>query len=641
MSTDLERLKNPDSVAALGADSGAATAAMGEPVKQETKPTKAVKTAPKPRPVKAGAGRFIPDRDGVYYVPEDGDKRKICGALNIIAQVRNIEGNEWAVLVKLTDLDGIEKEHVIPRFRLVSDQSSKVVEELAAMGLWFSYGRDTKPLLLQYLQTSVDAPRARLIPSTGWHNGAFVLPAGVIGETDEVLIYSGKLKPPVGESGTLEAWRDGVARYAVGNPLFLLILSAGFAGALLRLTGMDSGGFHVSGDSKAGKSTICDMAASIYGTPKDYRQTWHGTATGIEYTSAAFNDLPLVLDEIGQGDPKAVDTVVYMLSQGKGKARGRDTGGLREATRWCCFLLSNGEHDLATYLQMGGKEIKAGQAVRLMSLQARRLYGAFDELHGFNDAPALCAQIATAAQANHGTAGAAFLARLAGADHAEINHQLREALASFASACIPANASPQVRHAAQYFGLAAFAGWLATSYGLTGWSNTTAWDAAKVMFADWIQQRGGAGNEEDKQILQQVRYFFEQNGMARFHPWSDDKKAAIEDHSQRATVDDHSPKTLNMCGYRRTIPEYHEGLAIGEKSTSTTYYVDSQSWCKVVLAGKSLKRANKLLLELGILDGGGGGKAAKKVRMPMKGGNPVNVYVVTPKLWAYGDDESE
>jgi putative DNA primase/helicase len=472
---------------------------------------------------------------------------------------------------------------------------------------------------MQYLQSGADAPRARLIPYTGWHDGAFVLPDAVIGCANEALIYSGKLRPPVEEVGTLEGWRDGVAKYAVGNPLLALTLGAGFAGALLRLSGMDSGGFHIAGDSKAGKSTVCDMAASIYGQPKDYRQTWHGTATGIEYTSAAFNDLPLVLDEIGQGDPKAVDTVVYMLSQGKGKARGRDSGGLREATRWCCFLLSNGEHDLATYLQMGGKEIKAGQAVRLLSLQARRQFGAFDELHGFSDAPALCAHIATQAQANHGTTGRAFLARLADADHPKLAQQMREYAAAFAAVTVPQGASPQVRHASQYFALVGFAGLLATDYGLTGWPDGEAFNAAKAMFTDWLHHRGGMGNEEDKQILQQVRYFFEQHGMARFARWDDEENAVL---------DTHSAKTLAMCGYRKTIEINTYGDTHGVKASEVVFYILGQSWANDVLKGRDTKRANRLLVDMGILQPDTSGKASRLIRLPAFGKNPIRCYVL-------------
>lgn len=76
---------------------------------------------------------------------------------------------------------------------------------------------------------------------------------------------------------------------------------------MVRLTGLDSGGFHFYGDSKAGKSTICDIAASIWGSPKDYRMSWKATAVGIEYASASYNDLPFLLDEINLAEPRDVD----------------------------------------------------------------------------------------------------------------------------------------------------------------------------------------------------------------------------------------------------------------------------------------------------------------------------------------------
>jgi uncharacterized protein (DUF927 family) len=614
--TDLERLKNPETTPPLGTPAGAAKA-----------PAK-----PKTKTVKTTGGNFKATAEGVFYQTDEGEPRKVCGPLWLVAQVRNMDGAGWAVLVKLHDLDGCEKEHMISRSKLLSDQSSRVLEELADLGLWFSFAPDTKKLLLQYLQSGAEVHRARLIPATGWHEGAFVLPDDIIGSTNEALIYSGKLKPPIGVMGTLEGWREGVARFAGDNPLFLLMLGSGFAGPLLRLSGLDSGGFHIAGYSKTGKSTVCDMAASIYGAPKGYRQTWHGTATGIEYTSAAFNDLPLVLDEIGQADPKAVDTVVYMLSQGQGKARGRDSGGLREATRWCCFVLSNGEHDLATHLKMGGKEIKAGQAVRLMSLPARREYGALDELHGFADTPALCAAVANAAKLHHGAVGRAFLESLAHADRPQLTLQLREALNKFAFECVPPAASGQVRHAAQYFALAAYAGELASSYNLTGWPLGTVWNAAKVMFADWLQHRGGSDDEENKQIIRQTRYFFEQHGMSRFHRWNDEVNTVI---------DTHGPKTLGMCGFAKTIDIAINGQFADAKASEVTYYVYRESWANDVLKDRDLKRANKLLLDMGVLTPAKDGKASQSRKLPGSGRSNVGVYVVNPSMLYGGGPEDE
>ncbi|WP_293931280.1 DUF927 domain-containing protein [Iodobacter sp.] len=620
--TDLERLKNPETTPPLGAKADAAQTA--------TKPKAKAKT----NTIKTSGGHFKASADGVFYQADDAEPRKICGPLWLVAQVRNVDGAGWAVLVKLHDLDGSEKEHMIPRSKLLSDQSSRVLEELADLGLWFSFAPDTKKLLLQYLQSGAEVPRARLIPTTGWHKEAFVLPDEIIGRTDEALLYSGNQDTPVKAQGTFEGWRDGVARFAIGNPLLLFLMGAAFAGPLLRLTGLDTGGFHVYGSSKTGKSTICDVAVSIYDKPNGdvdgYRRTWKSTATAIEYTSATFNDLPLFLDEIGEADGKTLGPTVYMLSQGRGKARGRDGGGLREATSWKCFLISSGEHDLATELKIAGVEIKAGQAVRLISIFTKGEYGVLDDLHGFNSGAEICGAMKEAALLNYGVVGREFITALTKADRDQLISQMKDAIKKFALECVPVNASGQVRHAVQYFALAAYAGELATSYSLTGWPLGAAWEAAKCMFADWLQHRGGADDEENRQIIRQIRYFFEQHGMSRFHRWNDEVNTVI---------DTHGPKTLGMCGFAKTMDIAINGQFTDVKASEVTYYVYRESWANDVLKGRDLKRANKLLLEMGVLTPSKDGKSSRSGKLPGSGRANVGHYLVNPAmLYSGGDD---
>ncbi|MCX7205922.1 MAG: DUF927 domain-containing protein [Proteobacteria bacterium] len=637
---DLQRLKYPDSVQPLGEKklSSAEKTKQAAPTPDgiPAKPIKAAKKAATPKVSGGGFKLLSGDKGraaGVYFVPEEDDdgtgKKWLCGELAVVAQVRDLDSAGWSVMVRLVDMDGCEKKHLIPRSRLLSDQSTKVLEELADLGLQCSFSQDCKRLLLQYLQTGTDAERARLIPTTGWYKTAFVLPDEVIGDAGEKLIYSGSLKVPVCSLGELPHWKEGVARYAVANPLLLLTLGAGFAAPLMEMAGLDTGGFHIDGGSKKGKSTICDMAASIYGKPTDYRQTWSGTATGIEYTTAGFNHLPLLLDEISQADPKAVDKLVYMLSQGRGKARGRDTGGLRDATRWKCFILSNGEHDLETYIKKGGGQMNAGQAVRFIGLDLVRPFGAFDVLHGFADVSALCESLATCAAQHHGTIGRAYLARLAEAGRAAMIDLIRQAVERFTFECVPSGASGQVRHAAQYFALCGYAAELANSYGLTGWAMGEAWQGAKTVFADWLHKRGGAGDEEDQQILRQVRYWFQQHGDARTQRW---------DHEVNAVVDTHTAKTLGKCGFNKTITKT---LGIEEQGATVSeqvFYIYAEAWKNDVLAGLNIKRANQMLLDKGILIGDGRGRPYKKMRVPNCGDVVPNMYLVSSAVFGGGDD---
>ncbi|WP_158380885.1 DUF927 domain-containing protein [Chitinilyticum litopenaei] len=625
---DLQTLLNPEAVPAFkpGGTAPQKSTSEKKPANEATATGKPEKR--KAQTVKAGAGQYRAKADGVYYrsgEDDEGDGRKLCGPLFIIGLARDFAGLGWSVVVRLADLDGNEKQHLIPRGKLVSQDSTRVLEELAELGLWISTANDAKKLLLQYLASGVDGQRLRLVKATGWHDGRFVLPDEVIGDAgEEPVIYQGRAKTPIASAGTVAAWRDGIARYAVGNPLLMLSICSGFAGPLLRFAGMDTGGFHIFGDSKDGKSTVCYMAASLWGNPEDYKLSWTATENGLESAATVYNDLPFLLDELGQAGKKIdVGAVVYSLSQSKGKTRSSDVGALRDHARWSCFVLSTGEPSIQAYIEKNGGKVSAGQLVRFIELNTGQGRGTWPELHGFASYHPLCTHLRDTAKAQHGAAGVAWLQGLVSIPRHELEESIKAAMQRFAHQYVPEGASAQVTHAAGYFALAAFAGDLAAHLGLTGWPAGDPQRAAGELFRGWVRGRGGAGSEEDRQILEQVRLHFTIHGEARYSRIGEDPSA----------VDKDAPRTLSRCGWREVNPVNPEGLKDKDSSyTETTYYVQADAWAKEVLAGVDTRRANKLLASLGILKTDASGKYSCNKRMP--GHKLIRVYVVLPTLFS-------
>ena len=64
-------------------------------------------------------------------------------------------------------------------------------------------------------------------------------------------------------AGNLAGWQAGVAALAVGNDRLALFLAAAFAGPLLDVLGELSGGLHLVGGSRTGKSTAAVVAANL------------------------------------------------------------------------------------------------------------------------------------------------------------------------------------------------------------------------------------------------------------------------------------------------------------------------------------------------------------------------------------------
>ena len=150
--------------------------------------------------------------------------------------------------------------------------------------------------------------------------------------------------------------------------------------------------------------------------------------------------------------------------------------------------------------------------MRLLDIPVAQTYGAWDELHGAINPAAFSDAIKRVATQHHGHAGRAFLEKLA-FDKSDFCAILEEVKTSpmFATD----GTDGQDKRVAARFALIGMAGELATEYGLTGWPEGAACEAAAHAFKLWQSTRG-KGNDERRQILERVSGFIERHGDGRF-----------------------------------------------------------------------------------------------------------------------------
>jgi putative DNA primase/helicase len=434
----------------------------------------------------------------------------ICGPLHLVAQTEDGAGNNFGRLLHFKNTLNRWRDWAMP-MELLRGSGEELRGELLAMGLDMSCRRRAD--LALYLQERPPRKSIRCTLQAGWCGKAFVLPDAVIGPgADGVIFQSGERgHDGHGQAGTLDGWRTEIAARAVSNPLLALGLSAAFAGPMLARCNAEGGGLHFVGDSSTGKTTILEAAASVWGGA-NYRRSWRATANGMEGAAVMFNDCLLALDEISECDPREVGNIVYALGNGRGKQRAGRTGAAREVMRWQAFIVSTGERTIATVMAEGGHRFKAGQSVRLLDIPTARQHGCFDLLHGHSGGAALSDAIKRAAVTHYGRPGRAFLEQL--------THDARDFAAMLESIrglpCFNRqDFEGQDKRAAGRFALLGLAGELATEYGLTGWPEGAAIDAAEIGFNAWRSLRG-RGNDERRQILERVSDFIERHGDARF-----------------------------------------------------------------------------------------------------------------------------
>lgn len=562
--------------------------------------------------------------NGLYFTLEGKDDTPIwiAGPFEVIAETRDADGCEWGLLIRWQDRDHKTHEWVVPR-SLAHGDGRELAVTLEWRGL--SCSTDMHRQLRRFVAQVKTSSRLRCVDRAGWHDTeagpAFALPGGEVFGTNALVLRPGRAATgqEFASSGTLDGWQSQISAYAVGNSRLACFISAAFAGPLLDIVGDQSGGFHLIGGSQTGKSTAAFVAGSVWGRGDKGGQVraWRGTANGLEGIAAETSDTVLILDEMGQASSKEIGDIIYLLGNGASKVRADRTGAARSIRTWRSLFLSTGERDLESMMTEAGKQVMAGQEVRLVNIPAAPEggFGLYESLHDMPSGGALSDHLRVMARTHYGTPSREFLRRLVSdrkRSPEKLAADIREAREKFL-VHMPEGADGQVRSVANRFALVACAGELATRYGVTGWPSGEAVRAAGVCFKAWLDQRGGSGAREDQTAIARVRAFIEQHGDGRFTILDRDR-ANAEYASETARP------TINRLGFKR-----RKGT---RDQCEWEYLFLPEMWRSEVCRGMDPARAARALRDAGFLiPDGTGGRLTKKVSIPNMGGK-MNAYLI-------------
>lgn len=552
---------------------------------------------------------FTINDSGVWHagVDKDGQPKApqwVCSRMDVEALTRDQDGAGWGYLLTFADPLGKPKQWAMPA-RMLSGDGGEYRAALLNMGLRIAPSPAARNLLTQYIQTRQPGEFASCTDRIGWHGRAFVLPHETIGDNVERIVFQSEsqMENTFRVKHDAAAWRDRIGALCVGNSRLVFAVACAFAGPLLRPAGMESGGFHIRGDSSSGKTTALRLAASVYGGPS-YMQRWRTTDNALEAIAAQHCDSLLILDELAQVEGKVAGECAYMLANEQSKARATRNGAPRARLSWRLLFLSAGELGLADHMAEGMKRTRTGQEVRMADIpaDAGKGLGAFENLHDFAGGAAFSSHLTREAQVCHGGPGRAFV-EWACANTEGLGRRLRTGVQSLARAWVPNGASGQVERVGARFALVGLAGELATEAGFTGWPAGESERAARACFDAWLSARGGAGNGEAASMMRGGRSFLEAHGEGRFTWW------------HRAS-DDHNAKTLQRAGFRRMVDkdgkpiksdaehqrEYGERMTPADgEAVSVEYFVLPEVFRAEVCRGFDYRAVCKVLLEHGCL----------------------------------------
>lgn len=590
---------------------------------------------PKPAAQLTTQGRFEMRPDGLFRNRPDGGAQFVCPAFNVLARCRDPESHAWGLLIALEDPDGRKHRIVVP-YRVLRGDGATALEMLFDRGLLSRRGMDG--YLIEYLRDANPSGRARIAAKTGWHRGIFVLPQRAYGaRSGEQWIYEPEGGQPGRDifsiKGDLADWNREVGALTAGNTRLVFACALAFAAPLLEPLGFESGGFNLVGHSGSGKTTALRVGASVCGGP-DYIERLRATDNGLEGIFVARSDAPAFLDEMGQLQPAVAGAAVYMAANGAAKVRANRTGGTRDRITWRTLFLCAGEVDLAGHMSEAGSSPKAGQQIRLVDLQsdAGKGLGLFDTIHGFANAHEFAQHLGRTCGTFHGTAFDAFLRKLQEVMQAkgdDLVVALRNRIRLFEARVCTASAGGQALRVAARLGLISAAGELARVWLGLPWQEDEATNACEALFNDWLVRRGGEGDLEDRQMLDQVRDFLSRHGEGRFTDW--DRCAADSDT--------HAPRVLNRAGFRRVTQDSEE-RAIQHSTTDgmkmaehfeTEYFIFPNIWKTEVCKGFDPSRVAKLLIKRAALEPAPDGRPAKLVKLP--GERRQRVYHITPNAF--------
>ncbi len=105
----------------------------------------------------------------------------------------------------------------------------------------------------------------------------------------------------------------------------------------------------IFGGTSSGKSTTLKLAASVYGKPHDPESLimqWMNTKVAVEQLAGTCSGLPIFLDDAQHCQDNLKRDIIYMIANGKGKARGSGGGGIKETASWHTVALSTSEEPL-------------------------------------------------------------------------------------------------------------------------------------------------------------------------------------------------------------------------------------------------------------------------------------------------------
>lgn len=235
--------------------------------------------------------------------------------------------------------------------RKVCADNRAIVDTLSDIGIEVT--SENAKALIRYLSDCIGLNPATLAPKRsvsrlGWEGREFIPYEG------EIVYDGGDFSSEfqsVKECGSFDVWKEHCSILRQ-NKIVRLAFGASFGSVLIEKVNALPFVFYLWAGKSGTCKTVAVMAAmSIWGNPKMGKlvKTMDATKVGLMRNAAFLYSLPYAGDELQTLKDKWTvnfDQLIYRLTEGIDRVRGKASGGVEETRTWHCSFLLTGEETL-------------------------------------------------------------------------------------------------------------------------------------------------------------------------------------------------------------------------------------------------------------------------------------------------------
>jgi hypothetical protein len=301
----------------------------------------------------------------------------VCETFMRIVEIqKNVDTGELSLVIEFRYGDAVEKTTILRPQML---ESRSIVAVLGRSGAPVDSNNARK--VIGYLRACENAfldfiPRKKVTNrfGRGRAEGPFFLP-GMASDIEFSPIGAGDMslyRAFASRRGTVGDWADTINLVAADSMIIpQAAICASFIPPLQSKLQIPNFILDINGTTGCGKSITAKLAASVWGKPREPESIilqWEATKVAIEQVANLCSELPVFLDDAQHVSDDLKRTVIYTIANGKGRARGSKSGGIRETPYWHTVAISTSEHPLheasphegarARLLPVGGAEVR-------------------------------------------------------------------------------------------------------------------------------------------------------------------------------------------------------------------------------------------------------------------------------------------